>query len=225
MGILKDIGGPVAEVLGSTVSSVMGYSSAKKQMEFQREMSGTAHQREVEDLRKAGLNPILSAGGPGASTPAGTAFTPENPLKGMSANVMDIIMKRENAKLMGVQNLKTSEEAKTEVLKQGLTSAQQAVELSKVKLQDQELRNLIQKLAVDVSQESLNSALKVKSINEAEEALARRELAVMSTTEKATDLAQRRAKEWIFKRGTEDSDLTRVGRFIEMMRQVIPFVK
>lgn len=41
---------------------------------FQERMSSTSHQREVQDLIKAGLNPVLSANA-GASTPAGSMAT------------------------------------------------------------------------------------------------------------------------------------------------------
>lgn len=71
IGVLSGVMG----IAGTYLSNQQSAQQAQRQMDFQREMSNTAHQREVEDLRKAGLNPILSALGQGASTPTGAQGT------------------------------------------------------------------------------------------------------------------------------------------------------
>jgi len=94
--------------------------SADKAMAFSQQMASTAHQREVEDLRKAGLNPILSGlGGQGAASPQGVSMPGaqapvQNTLSALANSAMNMSARMTEAKqrdLIAEQEHKTRNEA------------------------------------------------------------------------------------------------------------------
>lgn len=71
----------ILSAAGGIATTALGVHESRQNRRFQRDMSNTAHQREVADLRAAGLNPILSANR-GASTPSGgSAQVQGNPVE------------------------------------------------------------------------------------------------------------------------------------------------
>nr|DAU33475.1 MAG TPA: minor capsid protein [Microviridae sp.] len=69
-------------------STAMNYNSAEAlaNREWQERMSSTAYQRAVEDMKKAGLNPILAFSNGGASTPGGSAGTISGASMGLASS-------------------------------------------------------------------------------------------------------------------------------------------
>ena len=95
--------GAIGSVLGSLYSASQARKEAQRNRDFQERMSNTSHQREVKDLRAAGINPILSSKLGGSSTPTGAmAQQPDlgsTITKGVSVHLQSELMQAQTRKL------------------------------------------------------------------------------------------------------------------------------
>ena len=95
MSFLDNIGSIFNDLSGATSAQKAEFAfnaeEAQKQRDWQTELSNSAYQRAVEDMKKAGLNPVnMFGGGNGvaASTPSGSSASGV----GKSSNGLSILV-------------------------------------------------------------------------------------------------------------------------------------
>ena len=83
---------------GAEAANAANAQLAHNQMQFQERMSRTAVQRQVQDMKAAGINPMLSARMGGASTPSGQTAVMQNTARaGVEAAMMSASLKNMQA--------------------------------------------------------------------------------------------------------------------------------
>lgn len=177
MAIPAGIAAAGGALLQGFATSAFNAWQAGKNRSFQERMANTAHQREVEDLKKAGLNPILSARLGGSATPGGAqaqASVPEGAVNSamqavnMGSNLaLQAAQARQlnadaSAKEVAARVSQKTETAQIEMALESLFKLRNDADLSwhMIDKVDEEIKNLRQQLKI-MKLEEQHSALDI----------------------------------------------------------------
>ena len=155
--------GGIAGAIGGIASTILGNNSAKdeaqKNREWQEQMSNTSISRRMQDLRNAGLNPLLAVdnASSGASTPVGSQaqierFNPQWLTAFSSAKVANAQARQIDEQTKSIQNENSIFDVKAEKLKleaemqrQGILTEKTVQELNKANTLESKARILVHK--------------------------------------------------------------------------------
>lgn len=98
-----------ASLVGGLISGSQSRNAAREQMRFQERMRSTQYQTAVQDMRAAGLNPMLAYDQGGAGTPSGAqAEVPD--FGRVASSASDMMRTRAEVDVMKAQSEKLREE-------------------------------------------------------------------------------------------------------------------
>jgi len=116
--LFSGFAGSILSAFGAQSANEANSEQAGMNRGFQEKMSNTAHQREVADLRAAGLNPLLSLGA-GASSPSGSTAQMQNVAEGLASHAIEAQLLKGNlrkqtaeAELLEAQKKKVGQETR-----------------------------------------------------------------------------------------------------------------
>ncbi len=110
---------------GQKDANVATRDLTREQMAFQERMSSTAYQRSMDDMRSAGLNPMLAYQQGGASSPGGASATMQNELEGGVASAMDALRLRKELKEVEARTSLTKDREWSQVQERAESRARQ----------------------------------------------------------------------------------------------------